>query len=176
MSGEDFSSKLRRLRREPVCPKAEDAVCPKAEDGGPAAPEEPESPGLPGWLRSRLDSARERASGTAPPEPAGATTLGPPEELTTYAGPEGEVAARVTSFSRAHVHGEFRLGEIDETDSTDFALLTGDERLADLDLSRAIYLDTETTGLSGGAGTYVFQIGLGRFEAERYELWQGFLR
>jgi uncharacterized protein YprB with RNaseH-like and TPR domain len=38
-----------------------------------------------------------------------------------------------------------------------------------------VFFDTETTGLSGGAGTYVFLVGLGRFTAGRFELWQGFL-
>ncbi len=50
-----------------------------------------------------------------------------------------------------------------------------DERLADLDPADALYLDTETTGLSGGSGTYVWLVGLGRFEAGRFEVWQGFL-
>ncbi len=62
---------------------------------------------------------------------------------------------------------------------SDLALLTGDDSLADLDLEEAVYLDTETTGLSGGAGTYVFLVGLGRFEQRGadsgFECWQGFL-
>jgi uncharacterized protein YprB with RNaseH-like and TPR domain len=39
-----------------------------------------------------------------------------------------------------------------------------------------LFLDTETTGLAGGAGTLVFLIGIGRFEGEIFRLRQYFLR
>ena len=38
------------------------------------------------------------------------------------------------------------------------------------------YLDTETTGLSGGTGTYAFLIGVGRFDGEEFRLAQFFMR
>lgn len=41
---------------------------------------------------------------------------------------------------------------------------------------RALYLDTETTGLAGGTGTYVFLLGLGWVEEERFVVEQLFLR
>ncbi|HEX4355447.1 MAG TPA: ribonuclease H-like domain-containing protein, partial [Polyangiales bacterium] len=44
------------------------------------------------------------------------------------------------------------------------SLLTGDPSLAELDVSRALFLDTETTGLAGGTGTVAFLVGLARFE------------
>ncbi|MFB3853506.1 MAG: ribonuclease H-like domain-containing protein [Vicinamibacterales bacterium] len=48
----------------------------------------------------------------------------------------------------------------------------GDARLRDL-----LFFDIETTGLSGGAGTYAFLIGFGRFREDRcFELRQFFLR
>lgn len=47
------------------------------------------------------------------------------------------------------------------TDS--LAALAGDRRLSALDLTRTAFLDTETTGLGGGVGTYAFLIGVGRF-------------
>lgn len=39
-----------------------------------------------------------------------------------------------------------------------------------------VYLDTETTGLAGGAGTFAFLIGAGRVEREGFRLRQWFLR
>ncbi|HBY47376.1 MAG TPA: ribonuclease H-like domain-containing protein [Thermomicrobiales bacterium] len=39
-----------------------------------------------------------------------------------------------------------------------------------------IFLDTETTGLSGGTGTYVFLVGLGRFVGRDFLLRQFFMR
>ena len=36
------------------------------------------------------------------------------------------------------------------------------------DAERALFIDTETTGLSGGAGTVAFLVGLGRLEGDRF--------
>lgn len=43
-------------------------------------------------------------------------------------------------------------------------------------LENALYIDTETTGLSGGAGTLAFLTGVGRFEDGEFVLEQYFLR
>ena len=43
-------------------------------------------------------------------------------------------------------------------------------------LADCLFLDTETTGLSGGAGTTVFMVGLGFFEGEQFVVEQLFLR
>ena len=40
------------------------------------------------------------------------------------------------------------------------------------DPEKALFLDTETTGLSGGAGTVAFLVGLGRLEAGRFVVYQ----
>jgi uncharacterized protein len=47
------------------------------------------------------------------------------------------------------------------------ALLALDPKLGDCDPSGALFLDTETTGLGGGAGVLAFLVGLGWFDAER---------
>jgi len=52
----------------------------------------------------------------------------------------------------------------------------GETRLAACDLSSFAFLDTETTGLAGGSGTYAFLIGVGRFEGEHFRLAQFFMR
>ncbi len=39
-----------------------------------------------------------------------------------------------------------------------------------------VYIDTETTGLSGGTGTYAFLVGLGWFEASGFRVRQYFMR
>ena len=49
-------------------------------------------------------------------------------------------------------------------------------RLASLELSDFIFLDTETSGLAGGSGTFVFLIGVGRFDQSGFHLAQYFLR
>ncbi|MBI4611653.1 MAG: ribonuclease H-like domain-containing protein [Candidatus Rokubacteria bacterium] len=41
---------------------------------------------------------------------------------------------------------------------------------------RLLYLDTETTGLAGGTGTYVFLVGVGFFDGEGFVVHQYFMR
>lgn len=41
---------------------------------------------------------------------------------------------------------------------------------------RLLYLDTETTGLAGGTGTYAFLVGVGFFDGEAFEVRQYFMR
>jgi len=47
--------------------------------------------------------------------------------------------------------------------------------ISNLALEKFAFIDTETTGLSGGAGTYTFLIGVGRFEGDVFRLVQFFL-
>jgi uncharacterized protein len=51
-----------------------------------------------------------------------------------------------------------------------------DPRLADIPLSRFAFLDTETSGLSGGTGTYAFLVGIARFVDGQLVLRQFFMR
>ena len=44
------------------------------------------------------------------------------------------------------------------------------DELARVDLGRASFLDTETTGLSGGTGTMAFVVGLGFFAEQHYHV------
>lgn len=46
----------------------------------------------------------------------------------------------------------------------------------DVDLARVLFLDTETTGLHGGTGTYAFVVGLGHFDGPDFVVEQYFLR
>ena len=56
------------------------------------------------------------------------------------------------------------------------AFLTADATLASFEPHRAVFLDTETTGLAGGTGTYAFLVGLGFFQGERFVIEQYFMR
>ena len=51
-----------------------------------------------------------------------------------------------------------------------------DMRISDLDLSEFAFLDTETSGLSGGTGTYAFLVGVARFVDGEFRLQQFFMR
>ena len=48
--------------------------------------------------------------------------------------------------------------------------------VAGLGREKFAFLDTETTGLSGGAGTFAFMVGIGKFEGDEFRLAQFFLR
>ncbi len=50
------------------------------------------------------------------------------------------------------------------------AAWAGDERISALKLSQFAFLDTETSGLSGGTGTYAFMVGAGRFIGMEFHL------
>ncbi len=48
--------------------------------------------------------------------------------------------------------------------------------LSNTDLQDFIFLDTETSGLAGGTGTYAFEVGLGRFTDKGFRMAQFFMR
>ena len=52
----------------------------------------------------------------------------------------------------------------------------GDSRIRSFSEESFAFLDTETTGLSGGTGTYAFLIGAGRFIDGKFQLLQLFMR
>ncbi|HXH21409.1 MAG TPA: ribonuclease H-like domain-containing protein [Dehalococcoidia bacterium] len=121
-------------------------------------------------LRDRLAYAGV-ARGRLPPRPKTAVAL--PRGFKTGRNRLGEVHYRDQYWSLDHRHGEYELA----------AALDLDPVLADrlapglpgLDLRAAAFLDIETTGLSGGTGTYAFLVGLGTFEAFSFRVRQFFL-
>ncbi|MGH2523390.1 MAG: ribonuclease H-like domain-containing protein, partial [Anaerolineales bacterium] len=81
-----------------------------------------------------------------------------------------------TRYDLSFSHGPLRLLEAFERDPAIAALLARDEALAAADLRSLAFLDTETTGLVGGAGTFAFLVGVGSCEGEQFVLRQYFLR
>jgi len=73
-------------------------------------------------------------------------------------------------------HGFVQLGQIDEVSPYFLKLAGKDENLLQMDLRQSLFFDTETTGLAGGSGTYIFLTGLGYFENNRFIIKQFFLR
>lgn len=73
-------------------------------------------------------------------------------------------------------HGHHSLAELQAHSPASPALLARDERLAQVDLSRMAFVDTETTGLAGGTGTYAFLVGVGVFDEGRFTVHQYFMR
>ena len=55
------------------------------------------------------------------------------------------------------------------------SFLSREAEFTGLDLSSAVFLDLETTGLAGGTGTVPFLVGLGYYREERFRITQYFL-
>jgi uncharacterized protein YprB with RNaseH-like and TPR domain len=73
-------------------------------------------------------------------------------------------------------HGLHVLADLLAHPSQTAALLARDERLAGVDFRRMAFVDTETTGLAGGTGTYAFLVGVGVFEEDGFTIHQFFMR
>jgi len=184
---EPLRDRLRRLLRETqpaeavIAPAAEPApsAVPAATDAAPRVPADGALSS--GELHARLSRRRAlvgaRAALTASDAeldaaPPRLLALGPPERLEPS---RGGAPARTSSFARDHAHGAHSLAQGLAFDRALLAASARDERLLAIDLERAVFLDTETSGLAGGAGTYVFLVGLGTFQGDGFDVWQGFL-
>lgn len=95
----------------------------------------------------------------------------PGEEVETSAGRHWEA---ITNWERHRRYGCFEISTLAELN--DSQLLTLDENLPRADPSRWAFLDTETTGVAGGAGTLAFLIGVGRLTARGFTVTQYFIR
>ena len=86
----------------------------------------------------------------------------------------GETFVYEEHFAADYRHGlaSIRL----EAPLTVLSAWADDARLSELDLSSFIFLDTETSGLAGGTGTYAFLVGAARFVEGEFVLRQFFMR
>jgi len=90
--------------------------------------------------------------------------------------PLGSFQLIETSYDLEFQHGPKRLADLLSHDPAVAARLARDEKLAASGgLAGLAFIDTETTGLAGGAGTLAFLVGVGRCDGERFVLRQYFL-
>jgi uncharacterized protein YprB with RNaseH-like and TPR domain len=109
-------------------------------------------------LRARIQATLERSARRGAPAPPPVDTVELPFATSqTAAGP---LHVRTQRLSAAHRTGRAPLACALDANFELLALLSLDPSLAPCDPQRALYLDTETTGLSGGAGTVAFLVGL----------------
>lgn len=88
----------------------------------------------------------------------------------------GPLWRRELCYPADFVHGTALLARGRQLCGDRLAVLGKDEAYRQVEASRCLFLDTETTGLAGGAGTMVFAYGLGFFRGEQFVLEQTFLR
>jgi hypothetical protein len=86
----------------------------------------------------------------------------------------GEVFVSEQLFEKTYHHGVAPL--LPSAQMGIIAQWAGQSRLAELPLERFVFLDTETSGLAGGTGTYAFLVGVGRFVENHFLLQQFFMR
>ena len=72
-------------------------------------------------------------------------------------------------------HGSVYVSDLQELPSDALAAIS-EGQLLRFDPRRVAYLDTETTGLAGGSGTYAFLIGVGALTGDGFELKHFFMR
>ena len=134
-----------------------------AGDGGASA--SASSAATRAYLQRRLEAFR------SPPRPV--VELPPGEELAT---PQGPIWRRVLRYPLASAHGRAPLAAVTALDGERLATLAKEPAFATLSPRECLFLDTETTGLQGGAGTVVFAYGLGFLDGDDVCVEQLFLR
>jgi uncharacterized protein len=129
----------------------------------------------------KLDTLRRRyATVTSPapaPLPASRVLLPVEDTLDGAISPigEGHSFIREMRFPAGDTHGGQRFTELASLSGRTLSPVTRDPELACADLTRAVFLDTETTGLGMGVGTYVFLVGAGFFDGQSFVVRQFFL-
>jgi len=89
-----------------------------------------------------------------------------------------------TDFGEAYVIEEryprgFQVGSVPLRWDSSLGMLaawSGESAITGMDHPQFAFVDTETTGLSGGSGTFAFMIGIGKFEGDEFRVAQFFLR
>ena len=171
-----LQERLQRLRRPAEAARATPIIgleTLERELLGPAAAPVPDAY-LP--LKARLErlvaaaTQRERRRGIAPV---------PLEELVEGMRIENVRGEFFLVESSVHLeirHGDVPLSRFHAIEPDTIGVLTAEPELESFDLRRAVFLDTETTGLAGGAGTAAFLIGIGWVDGERFRVRQYFMR
>ncbi len=109
-----------------------------------------------------------------PPRPA-------PEPVEKIVGGElvetadGPLVVVRREYPLSHQHGRLALAHAQDVSPAALGLIAR-APLAAPETRGLVFLDTETTGLAGGTGTYAFLVGVGYAEADRFVVIQHFMR
>lgn len=139
----------------------------------PVSAEPVTAPAAAGPRDEAVRSFLQRRFGAPPAPPRGKVALPPGEEVVT---PHGPMWRREQCHALGALHGTACLGAAASLDGERLAVLAKDPAFASLRPEQCLFLDTETTGLAGGAGTMVFAYGLGFLRDGQWVFEQLFLR
>ncbi len=143
----------------------------------------PASPRAPTPIPARYPSGLSRSAEASGRSPSGRSL--PAHNLTDLLElpgmelvqkPQGTYLLRTLRFDLEHQQGHETLGAVLNLPAGTTAIAGKDPRLDDFDFRQVVFIDTETSGLAGGAGTIVFLTGVGQFEGDQYVVRQYFAR
>jgi len=80
------------------------------------------------------------------------------------------------AYGKDHFQGHIRIGDAFNSDYSRLTHYLRDSSLHGFEPQKALYIDTETTGLAGGSGTMAFLVGAGYWSEGRFVVDQYFLR
>lgn len=128
-------------------------------------------------LRHRIETVVNRSRSPNKADLAGAKTRGNQGLIEILSGEEIENEHGRFFLVSKLIRGSSRHGHRNIRDAFDFnadaaAMLANHPGIREYCSSDALFLDTETTGLSGGTGTMAFLIGLGWFEEGHFHVHQ----
>lgn len=127
-------------------------------------------------LKAQLDELRARLAridARYQAEPAPETRALPDGvEVQTALGRHWEIERQ---WPAHHRHGTADVGALSELPRDLLAVLVDEEGVV-VEPERWAFLDTETSGLAGGSGTFAFLVGVGHISARGFELRQFFMR
>ena len=131
-----------------------------------------------GWKELRVGSADDGRPPLRKVQPGGAPEVDDGEtDPAPAARPADEPFSREDhDFPLASRYGGADLVRLLEVSEEAAARLQIRPEEPGVDLSRALFLDTETSGLAGGTGTFAFLIGVGFVEEDRFRVTQFLMR
>jgi uncharacterized protein YprB with RNaseH-like and TPR domain len=88
--------------------------------------------------------------------------------------PRGEAFVAEQTFAEDYLHGN--VSHLVKSPLSLISEWANDVRIAELPINKFAFLDTETSGMAGGTGTYAFLVGAARFVDGKFTLQQFFLR
>ena len=121
----------------------------------------------------RLGGGKGRSSKRKTPQILRGQNLPEGEVIETAHGPTYRLEER---YPTDHQHGDYLLSQTLSFPAKLAADVVRNPALNKTSLDQLMFLDTETTGLVGGAGTLVFLVGVGFFKGDEFYLRQYFLR
>ena len=107
------------------------------------------------------------------PKPAG-YTIDSVVAGSFHATPRGEAFVSEQIFDGDYLHG--KVSHLSTFPLSIISEWAHDPRIAEMPIHKFAFLDTETSGMAGGTGTYAFLVGAARFVDGKFTLQQFFLR